>query len=132
MQVPLHDVDTTKSDDKNLTLVVVEVVQKKAKSCPMYHLACEAGVLDTLYHPSYMTAVPSTSGVLGLESVIDRWTGLPRSKERRAEATMCMVGGQGQYLGCRCKSGTCSTGSCVYFWAGLKCDSRCHRGTKTV
>jgi hypothetical protein len=50
---------------KNLTLVVVEVVKKKDNSFPMYCLACKAGVLDTLYHPSYMTVIPSTSVVLG-------------------------------------------------------------------
>ena len=47
VQVPLHDVDTTKADGKNLTLVVVEVVTKDDTSCPMYHLACRAGVLMT-------------------------------------------------------------------------------------
>ena len=66
VQVPLHDVDTTKADDKNLALVVVEVVQKEDNSCRMYHLACKAGVLDTLHNPSYMTAIPSTSIILGL------------------------------------------------------------------
>ena len=34
VQVPLHDVDTTKVDRKNLTLIVVEVVKKKGNSCP--------------------------------------------------------------------------------------------------
>jgi hypothetical protein len=29
VQVPLHDVDTTKADGKTLTLVVVEVVKKR-------------------------------------------------------------------------------------------------------
>ena len=48
VQVLLHDVDTTKADGKNLTLFVVEVVKKKDNSSPMYHLACKAGVLDTL------------------------------------------------------------------------------------
>ncbi len=37
VQVPLHDVDTTKADGKNSTLVVVEVVHKKDNSCAMYH-----------------------------------------------------------------------------------------------
>ena len=52
VQAPLHDVDTTKTDGKNLTLVVVDVVQKKDNSCQKYCLACKAGVLDTLDHPS--------------------------------------------------------------------------------
>ncbi|KAL3802508.1 hypothetical protein HJC23_012527 [Cyclotella cryptica] len=91
VQVPLHDVDTTKADGKNLTLVVVEVVQPKDKSCAKYRLACKAGVLDTLYHPSYMTSVASNTKLLGLESVLDEWTGLPRIKERRAAASVSMA-----------------------------------------
>ena len=39
VQLPLHDVDTTKADGKNLTLVVVEVVQQKDNSCRMYCLS---------------------------------------------------------------------------------------------
>ena len=39
VQVPLHDVDTTKADCKTSTLIVVEVVQKKDNSCAMYCLA---------------------------------------------------------------------------------------------
>ena len=126
VQVPLHDVDTTKADGKNLTLVVVEVVQKKDNSFPMYHLACKAGVLDTLYHPSYITAVPTSSNMMGFENVCDQWTGLPRIKERTAAASVSMVGGQGKHLGCGCKSGTCHTGRCSCFKAGLKCNSKCH------
>ena len=36
VQVPLHDVDTTKADGKTLTLIVVDIVQKKDNSCAMY------------------------------------------------------------------------------------------------
>jgi hypothetical protein len=128
VQVPLHDVDTTKADGKNLTLVVVEVVQPKDKSCAKYRLACKAGVLDTLYHPSYMTSVASNIKVLGLESVLDEWTGLPRIKEKRAAASVSMVGGQGKHLGCGCKAGTCRTARCSCFKAGLLCTSKCHGG----
>ena len=55
VQVLLHDVDTTNADGKTLTPIVVDIVQKKDNTCAMYRLACKAGVLDTLYHPSYMT-----------------------------------------------------------------------------
>ena len=51
VQIPLHDVDTTKADGKTLTLVVVDIVPKMGNACEMYHLACKAIVLDTLYHP---------------------------------------------------------------------------------
>ena len=128
VQVPLHDVDTTKADGKNLTLVVVEIVKKKDNSCPMYRLACKAGGLDTLYHPSYITEVSASSEVMGLDNVCDQWTGLPRIKERTAAASVSMVGGQGKHLGCGCKSGTCRTGRCSCFKAGLKCNSKCHGG----
>ena len=128
VQVPLHDVDTTKADGKNLTLVVVEVVTKDDTSCPMYHLACRAGVLDTLYHPSHMTTIESTSEILGLQNVIDEWTGLPRIKERKAAVSLSIVGGQGKYIGCGCKSGTFHNKRCTCFKAGLKCNSKCHGG----
>jgi hypothetical protein len=128
VQVPLHDVDTTKADGKTLTLIVVDIVQKKDNTCAMYRLACKAGVLDTLYHPSYMTSVAANSTLLGLDTVLDEWTGLPRIKERKAAASVSMVGGQGKHLGCGCKSGTCRTGRCACFKAGLKCNSKCHGG----
>ena len=120
--------DTTKEDGKSMTLVVEEVITNKDKTSPMYCLACKAGVLDTLYHPSYMTAVSSTSAVLALDNVIDEWTGSPRIKERKTAASMSMVGGQGKHLGCGCKRGTCHTGRCACFKAGLKCNSKCHGG----
>jgi hypothetical protein len=133
VQVPLHDVDTTKADGKNLTLVVVEVVQKKDKSCAMYYLACKAGVLATLYHPSYKTSIAANSEILGLASVPDEWTGLPVIKERTAAASMSMVGGQGKHLGCGCKSGTCRTARCSCFKAGIKCiPNALGESTKTV
>jgi len=133
VQVPLHDVDTTKADRKNLILVVVEVVQKKDKSCAVYRLACKTGVLATLYHPSYMTSAAANGEILGLASVPDVWTGLSVIKERKAAASMSMVGGQGKHLGCGCKSGTCRTARCSCFKAGIKCNSNCHGGlTKTV
>jgi len=74
VQVPLHYVDTTIADGKNSTLVIVEVVQTKDNSCLMYCLACNVGVLDTLYHPSYITAVSTSNVVVGLENMCDQWT----------------------------------------------------------
>ena len=118
-QVPLCDVDTTKADGKNLMLVVVDVVKRKDSNCPLYRLACNAGVLDTLYHPSYMVAIQSTPAVLGMSSVLDEWTGLPKIKERKAAASVSMVGGQGKHLGCGCRCCRCHTGRCVCFKAGL-------------
>jgi hypothetical protein len=90
VRVTLHDMDTTKADGKN-PLVVVEVITTDGTSCPMYCLACRAGVLDKLYHPSHLTTIESTSEVLGLENVIDEWTGLPRIKEMKAAASLLIV-----------------------------------------
>ena len=103
VQVPLHNVDTIKADDKNLTLFVVKVVKKKDNSCPEYCLACKAGIIDLLYHPSYITEVSASSEVMGLDNVCDHWTGLPRIKERTAAALVSMVGGQEKHLGCGSK-----------------------------
>ena len=36
VQVPVHGVDTMKVNDKILTLVVMDIAQKKDKSCAMY------------------------------------------------------------------------------------------------
>ena len=93
----------------------------------MNHLTCKAGVLDTIYHPSYMTAIFSTSAVLGLDNVIDEWTGLPRIQERKAAASMSMIAGQGKHLGHGCKRGTYLTGRCECFKAGLS-NSECRGG----
>jgi hypothetical protein len=68
----------------------VEVIQNTDKSCRIYHLG-KAGVLDTLYHPSYMISVALTHEVLGLANVFDEWSGLPRIKERQAAASMSIV-----------------------------------------
>ena len=132
VQVPLHNVDTTKTGCKNLTLVVVEVVKKKDNSCLMYCLACKTGVLDTLYHPSYITEVSASSGVMGLDNVYDQWTGLHRIKEKTTAASVSMVGGQGKHLGCGCKSGTFQTRCRSCFKAGLKCNSKCHGGSISI
>ena len=53
---------------------------------------------------------------------------IAKDKERIAAASVSMVGGQGKHLGCGCKSGTCRTGRCSCFKAGLKCNSKCHGG----
>jgi hypothetical protein len=63
-------------------------------------------------------------------SFVHKVTGyfLPRIKERKVAASISMVGGQVKHLGCGCKSGTCHTGRCACFKAGLKCNSKCHGG----
>lgn len=126
VQVPLADVDTTKADGKNLTLIIVDKVHQKGSGPTMYRLACKSGVLSRLYHPSYITTVAADPKILGLESVLDEWTGLPRMTEREAARTVSLVGGQGKHLGCKCKRSTCQTKRCSCFQNGMKCSSSCH------
>ena len=71
-----------------------------------------------------MTSVASTQKVCGQVNILDEWLGLPKMKQRKPAASMCMVGGPGQHLGCGCKSGTSHTGKCVCMKAGLKCNSK--------
>ncbi len=75
-----------------------------------------------------MTSVASNTKLLGLDSVLDEWMGLPRIKERKAAASVSMVGGQGKHLGCGCKAGACCTARCSCFKARLLCNSKCHGG----
>jgi len=124
--------DSTKADGKNLTLVVADVVKRLDSNRPLYCLAYNAGVLDTLYHPSYMVAIQSTPAVLGMSSVLDEWTGLPKIKERKAATSVSIVGGQGKHLGCGCRRGTCHTGRCACFKAGLKCCAQCYGASSTT
>lgn len=126
VQVPLADVDCTKVDGKNLTLIVVDVVHQKGAGTSMYRLASQTGVLSRLYHPSYITSVAADPKMLGLQNVLDEWTGLPKISEREASRVVSMVGGQGKHLGCKCKKGTCQTKRCSCYVNGLKCSSACH------
>ncbi len=103
MQVPLADVDCTKVDGKNLTLIVVEVVHQKGAGTSMYRLASQAGVLSMLYHPSYITSVAANPEMLCLQNVLDEWTGLPKISKREESRVVSLVRGQGKHLGCKCK-----------------------------
>ena len=71
VQVPLVNVDCTKVDGKNLTLIVVEVVHQKGAGTSIYRLASQAGVLSRLYHPSYITSVAANPEMLCLQNVMN-------------------------------------------------------------
>ena len=53
VQVALSDVDTTKVDPGNLTLVVVEI----QNDITSYRLACSEGPMQNLYASSYITVL---------------------------------------------------------------------------
>jgi hypothetical protein len=132
VRVSVDDVDRARTDAPTATFVIVDAVetgevQKEIK----YKLACKAGVLKTLYCRSYVDPVPNaTAALVGLDTVLDSWRGLPQDVSMR----MCMrslssVGGQGM-VRCDCKGG-CNKNTCSCFKAGRKCNSRCHKGSTT-
>ena len=66
--------------------------------------------------------------MLGLQTALDSWQGMPTVGLRQAMRVVSAVGGQG-LLHCACK-GACNTAKCKCFKAGRKCNSRCHKGSK--
>jgi hypothetical protein len=102
-------------------------------------LACENMIKDCTFHISGQemakvinysdSTISSTKALMLIEKNPDaEKTGLHKIKERKAAASVSMVGGQGKRLECGCKSGTFRTGRCACFKAGIKCTSKCHRG----
>ena len=125
--MPLADVDSTKVDGKNLTLVVVEKV-KKGEVPARYRLACAKGPLKGLYSRPCITLVPNvTMEVLGLKDIFESWRGKHEISQREAAASTSLVGGQG-VTKCGCKVGQCQTKKCTCFSVGVFCSSRCHGG----
>ena len=112
VQVSLKNVDTTKVDGKNPTLVVVQKVHPRTGSGPAkYRLACIKSPLKNLYTQVYITPVPQgCREVLGMETIFETWRGKAPITEREAAASTSLVVGQG-------KKGRCG-------YAG-KCDTLC-------
>ena len=95
-----------------------------------YKLACEAGVLKTLYTRSYVDPVPeATPALVGLQAVFESYQGLPQVTMRACVRLASAAGGQG-HMHCACK-GACDTQRCTCRKAGRKCNSRCHKGNTT-
>ena len=116
VQIAVDDVDRAKVDDHNLTLVVVELVEKgTAQKDIKYRLAGTAGVLKTLYMRSYIKPLPTaTPTLMGLQSVLDGWRELPQDVSIRTLAkSTSQAGGQG-VVRCDCK-GACDKNSCSCF-----------------
>jgi hypothetical protein len=57
VQVTLKNMDSTKVDGKNITLVVVEQVTHIDNAPPKYHLACAKGPMQNLHTSVYITVV---------------------------------------------------------------------------
>ncbi|KAL3803498.1 hypothetical protein HJC23_014046 [Cyclotella cryptica] len=125
VQVGLHWVDQTKVDGKNLTAVVVEVLDGGNLRC-----ACKNGVLKNTYAPHTVSMLPGPSNnraLCGLESAFEEWQGLPKITEREAARVVSAVGGQGFNVVCHC-NGTCDSKRCSCKKAGVLCNSKCHAG----
>ncbi|KAL1507362.1 hypothetical protein AB1Y20_008208 [Prymnesium parvum] len=119
----IEDVDRAKLDNPNATLVVVERTEKDN-----YRLACKAGVYKELVSRSYLTPVPhATPALLGFEDVLKSWKTMSVVGIRAVAASGSAAGGQGM-MHCMCK-GECIGGRCSCANAGVKCNSRCHKGS---
>ena len=129
VHVSVDDVDRAKTDETNATLVVVEIVSKGEKQKEdMYRLACAGGVINTLYSRSYIRPLEIGAGLMGLQTVLESWQGMPEVGLRAAMCVVSAVGGQG-LVHCACK-GDCLKGRCACLKAKRKCNSRCHKGNK--
>jgi len=129
VRVAVADVDRARTDSPTATFVIVEAIEKgKTHKETMYKLACEAGVLKTLYSRSYVDPVPqATPALVGLQSVLESYQGLPQDISMRAcIKSISAAGGQGM-VRCDCK-GACDNNRCKCNKAGRKCNSRCHKG----
>lgn len=107
----------------------MEVVSKGEKQKEdMYRLACAAGVINTLYSRSYIRPLEIGAGLMGLQTALESWQGMPEVGLRTAMRVVSAVGGQG-LVHCACK-GDCLKGRCACLKAKRKCNSRCHKGNK--
>ena len=68
-----RNVDTTKIDGKNLTLVVEKVVKSKGGKVPaMYRLACSKGPIKGIFHRANLNTVKyATKETMGLSEVYE-------------------------------------------------------------
>jgi hypothetical protein len=123
VHVGLSDVDSTKVDGKNLTLVVVEITGKG-----MYRLAAKNGVLKNVYPRHVISLVKNaTKELMGLDDAYNGWRGMSKITEREVARATSIVEGQGM-VKCSCK-GNCSSNSCKCRKAGRICNSKCHKGS---
>ena len=89
-----------------------------------------AAIKTTPYELTFgLSPVPNANtAMLGLETVLESWQGLPSVGIRAIAASVSPAGGQG-LLSCACK-GSCQGGRCACFKAGRKCNSRCHKSSR--
>jgi len=127
VQVTLKNMDSTKVDGKNITLVVVEQVTHIDNAPPKYHLACAKGPMQNLYTSVYITVVKDACRKsLGLDTILSCWKGKAAVTEHEAVASTSLVGGRGvKRCGCR---GACDTKRCACKKEGCFCASACHGG----
>ena len=127
VQVTLKNMDSTKVDGKNITLVVVEKVSPINNAPPKYRLVCAKGPMQNLYSRVYVTVVKDACPTsLGMDTILTCWRGKATVTECEAAASTSLVGGQGvKRCGCR---GKCDTKRCACRKEGRFCGSACHGG----
>ncbi|KAL3923957.1 MAG: hypothetical protein SGPRY_004059 [Prymnesium sp.] len=98
-QVSVDRVDRTKLDPHVATLVVVEVVTEPSGRMCYYRLACDAGVITTVYNRSdirHSSTAAVDAGTARLRAALECWRGLPKVGIRAAMRTLSRVtNGQG-------------------------------------
>jgi hypothetical protein len=130
VDIPLHEVDQTKVDGKNITAVVVEVLKSRQVRC-----ACFVGILDRSYarhQVSVLQGVINNGKVCGLEKAFHGWQGLPKTSldkiiEREVVRQTSLVGRQGLHVSFGCKV-KCVTKCCKCKAKNAFCNFKYHRG----
>lgn len=79
-------------DGKNICLIFVEIVSQKGTGPPMYQLSSQTGVILRLYHLSYITSMAANPEILGLKTVVEKWTGQTKIGETKAVRADSLVG----------------------------------------
>jgi hypothetical protein len=121
------DVDKAKSNNYNLTGVIVKVNQPKMKS----RVVVKAGLLKPWYNYPKLSRVSGPGNnikLLGLTDAFTNWQTMKVISERKSKASRkeSFVGGQGKgTVICTCK-GSCDSNKCKCFKAEQICLSACH------
>lgn len=58
----------------------------------MYQLSSQTGVILRLYHLSYITSMAANPEILGLKTVVEKWTGQTKIGETKAVRADSLVG----------------------------------------
>jgi len=123
VQVTLKNMDSTKVDGTNLTLVVVEKVSPINNAPPKYRLAGAKGPMQNLYSRVYITVVKDACPKsLGMDTILTCWKGKATVTEHEAAASTSLARGQGvKRWECRgkCDTKRCACKKGTFLWFSL-------------